>query len=191
MKGPFSSESLIRRKVSWENIKAANASVALLLSLILGLIDRQGFIHSLLAGGAFFVFAYLRQNGGYRIAISTALGSGLAIFYDVVLGPAIFDRVNGYRPSLEFQRIDLRILFQDPKYLAQSLEYTSWAIFHSIGGWLVGSVVVIVVIAAFVKGETWKAHSSGLRGRGMPIFLMLTGAAWPQWERPFWFRLPP
>ena len=152
-----------------------NASVALLLSLILGLIDRQGFIHSLLAGGAFFVFAYLRQNGGYRIAISTALGSGLAIFYDVVLGPAIIDRVNGYRPSLEFQRIDLRILFEDSKFLAQSMEYTSWAIFHSIGGWLVGSVVVIVVIAAFVKGETWKAHSSGLRGRGMPIFLLLTG----------------
>ena len=153
-----------------------NAFVVLLLSLILGLIDRQGFIHSLLAGGVFFVLAYLRQRGGYRIAISTALGSALALAYDLVLGPAIIEAVNGYRPSLEFQRIDLRVLFQDFKYLAQAWEYLSWAVVHSVGGWFFASFVLVSSVVGVVKGKRWGPYAKSRGGRGMPVFIFLTGA---------------
>jgi hypothetical protein len=159
----------IRRPAATSAGRWADAAAVLFISTILGLVDRQGFAHSLMAGGLFIGYSFVFRRGGFLIGFAPMVGSVLATIYDVWLGPQIIHAVNGYWPSLEFQRFSPGELLNNKVVHLQAAEFMTWSAFHALGGWVIGSIMLGALAVGVIASGRWKESANEGKRRSWPL----------------------
>jgi hypothetical protein len=150
----------IRRPAATTAGRWRDAGVVLAISTTLGLVDRQGFAHSLMVGGLFIGYSFVFRRGGYLLGFAPIVGSVLATIYDVWLGPQIIHAVNGYWPDLKFQRFSSDELLKNPMIHLQAAEFMTWSIFHALGGWVMGSIMLGALVVGVIVTGRWKENAA-------------------------------
>lgn len=124
--------------------RGAAFGVAFALSLTMSLLDRQGLFYA--AGLALVLgVAWLRERRPPAILLGTVAAIATALVYNYLLGPWLIHAVNGYWPSLRFQRIRPGRL-ASPRLWVEAL--------HLLGDWtsvLLGSLPVTLLAGAAVS----------------------------------------
>jgi hypothetical protein len=119
----------------------------------MSLLDRQGFFYSML-GLMILVCHALLAQGRRDVAMAAGIAVVAMTAYNVAIAPAIVHLVNGYRPSLEFQRIPVVDLATEPSYYTRAGE-----LLVETSARLLGDVPPAAALAAFVvlaAAAIWK-----------------------------------
>jgi hypothetical protein len=122
--------------------------VVFMLLNVMGLLDRQGFFYAVLGLGVLIVLA-LTTPGRWYV---TSAGAGAVIFllfYNAAIGPMLVERINGYVPNAEYQRLPLGNLLTDPAIVVRG----SWLLIQA-GAALFGGLSVpwFAGVAALIAG---------------------------------------
>ena len=145
---------LVREDATEEGELGRRAPLAIfVLFCAMSLLDRQGFFYSMLGLTVLVCHAMLAPG---RRDVAIAAGSAVVAMtaYNVAIAPAIVHLVNGYRPSLEFQRIPVNDLATEPSYYTRAGE-----LLVETSARLLGDVPPAVALAALVvlaAAAIWK-----------------------------------
>ena len=129
------------------------APVVFVLFCVMSLLDRQGFFYALIGLGVLVVFA-ATTSGGWRLAAAGAAAVVFMIFYNAALGPMLVERINGYVPNAEYQRLPLGTLLTDPAIVLKAsalLLQAGAALFGGLPVSVFGGLVVVVGAWAIVR----------------------------------------
>jgi hypothetical protein len=127
-------------------------SIVFVLFCVMSLLDRQGFFYALIGLGVLILFA-ATTTGGWRVAAGGAAAVAFMMLYNVALGPMLVERINGYVPNAEYQRLPLNNLLVNPTIVAHATELLLQAGAALVGGLpvlLFGSVIAVVAVWAIV-----------------------------------------
>jgi hypothetical protein len=136
------------------------AGVMGLAALGAGLLDRQGAF--MVVAAAVLLWLHHRRTGelgeAWRI---TAVVAVLLQVYNFVIGPALVEALNGYRPDFSYQQVPLIELARLPNHLLRAVALLAQNILLVFGGnWLVASIVAaLVTIWLWRHRERWPASS--------------------------------
>jgi hypothetical protein len=123
------------------------------LFCIMSLLDRQGFFYAVLGLGVVIVLAVTRVRE-WPVALAGAAAVGFMIFYNVVLGPFLVERINGYVPNAEYQQLPLRDLLVNPAIVLHACELLIQAGAAFFGGlplWVFGGALVLAGVWAVMR----------------------------------------
>jgi len=126
-----------------------------------GLIDRQGFFVAAAGACVLAIGAGRGRSADRRLFAAFAAPTVVLIAYDVLIGPALVHRFNGYYPSLDYQKRTLALLWERPVYLLRSGFY----LLEQASFWF-GGVPVALFALAFAA-----AALAYLRWRGRALRL--------------------
>ena len=98
-----------RRRVQADVVGRANGrdwSVALVLALVAGLLDRQGYFYVLTACSILFI--HVRLTGELKDLLRATIAAAIILtLYNLVLAPVLIRFLNGYWPNFSYQRLPM------------------------------------------------------------------------------------
>jgi hypothetical protein len=127
------------------------------LFCLMSLLDRQGFFFALAGLAVLLYHAVLAHRRDLALAAAAAVVAMTA--YNVALAPFIVERLNGYAPSLEFQRLPVSQLLSDPSYFTRAgvlLVQASALLMGDVSPWL-GLVLLVLLVALAVRRRAQSA----------------------------------
>jgi hypothetical protein len=136
----------------------------------MSLLDRQGFFYAVLAV-AVLVFRDLTEPRRLSETAAAAIGVAAMVAYDLILAPMIVLRLNGYRPTLEYQTVPIASLF-DGVLVRRSIDVLLRgvsAMFAGLPGWAI--VLAIGALLAYA-----------IRPRRPPMEAATPSASWRRWR---------
>ena len=136
-------------------------AVVFVLFCLASLLDRQGFFLAAVGAGALALHAIL--TGGRRdLAGGAALAVAAMVLYNLALAPALVERLNGYRPGFEYQRLPLAAVMDPAAWKnGASLVLQGGALLA--GGvplWGFAALLALIVVVALASG--WRPRRSDL-----------------------------
>ena len=121
------------------------AFTVFVLFSVMSLLDRQGFFYALAATIVLAIRAVL--FGGRRDALTGGIAAVVATtLYNLLLGPFLVQRINGYSPSFAYQQLPWRNIFSAPVTIQHALELVVQSAAVLLGG--VPPLVFGLVLAA-------------------------------------------
>ena len=109
------------------------AFTVFVLFSVMSLLDRQGFFYAVAATVVLAIHAVL--FGGRRDALTGGASAVAAMtFYNLVLGPFLVQRFNGYSPSFAYQQLPWRNIFSAPITVQHALELVVQSAAVLLGG---------------------------------------------------------
>ena len=144
------------------------------LCLTMSLLDRQGLFYAACLTAVLAV-VWARTRRGAPLAVAGAASVATWLLYNYVVGPWIIHSVNGYWPSLRFQRIrPARLAEPRPWIEAYGLlrDWTS-VLLGSLPLWLLVAAAVAVLVLHF----RWRRRGPGRSEVGVAALLLLGAAA--------------
>ncbi len=133
----------------WLNRRRAPAAI-FLLCVAMSLLDRQGFFYALIIVGVVVVHA-VRARRRWDIVAAAATAVGCMAAYNLILGPWIVQRINGYSPSFEYQNVPIGELLSSPVYARRAGELllqASAVLLGSVPSWLAAGAIVLFTVLA-------------------------------------------
>jgi hypothetical protein len=122
--------------------------ITFLLFCAMSLLDRQGFFYAVAGGLALAVHAIV--IGGRRDVLLAGIAAVAAmVLYNLMVGPMLVRRINGYSPSFAYQQIPWHALVADSNVLRRSAELVNQSLASLMGGW---PPAVFAVISAIGVG---------------------------------------
>ncbi len=132
--------------------------LVLLAGTAMALFDRQGLFLLLLL--ALLLALRARSITGWLWCGLVLLAAALAEIYNRAIGPALIERVNGYRPNFDFQSLPLGQIFQSRETFVDLLTYAPQLALDNLR-FLVGDVPIFVAALALIAGIVWLAPKLG------------------------------
>ncbi|HEX5108121.1 MAG TPA: hypothetical protein VFV95_06730 [Vicinamibacterales bacterium] len=149
----FALAALLRRQRS-DDVRDRWAPLLLFLLLCaMSLLDRQGFFMAVVAFGA-TMYGALWMSTRRDIVFAAAAAVVTMVLYDLALGPWLVERINGYRPSFDYQRIPIAVLVTDvtPWLRAGKLLLSAAAtLFGGLPTW--APVLAVVLALGLARGR--------------------------------------
>jgi hypothetical protein len=100
---------------------------------VMSLLDRQGFFYA--AAGTVVLGIHAVLFGGRRdVLVGAAMAVVAMTLYNLLLGPFLVERINGYSPSFAYQQLPWRNIFSDPVILQHALELVVQSAAVLLGG---------------------------------------------------------
>lgn len=122
------------------------------LGCAMSLLDRQGFFYTVAMTAALAIWH--RARGNARECVWGGVAAVVAmVLYNVVVGPWLIAAINGYRPSFEYQRVDVLHLVGHPLHFIQSIRLISQSAQIMLGSfplWLYAGIAAVAI------GSTWR-----------------------------------
>ena len=107
--------------------------IVFVLFSVMSLLDRQGFFYAV--AGTIVLGFHAVLFGGRRDVLAGAVAAVCATtLYNLVLGPFLIERINGYSPSFEYQKLPWRNIFEDPLIVQHALELVVQSAAVLLGG---------------------------------------------------------
>ena len=127
--------------------------VVFALLCAMSLLDRQGFFYAVAATAAVAVHAVV--FGGRRdVLVGCAAAVAVMVAYNLLIAPLLVERINGYSPSFEYQRVPWKSIFQDHQIFAQAGTLVLQAVALLAGGlptWVVGMLMAAASVWLLVR----------------------------------------
>lgn len=114
--------------------------IVFVLFSVMSLLDRQGFYYAV--AGVVILAIHAALAGGRRDVLAAGAAAVVAmVLYNLMLGPLLVERINGYSPSFAYQRLPWQNLFRDPRIVLHAGELVLQSAALLMGGappWLFG-----------------------------------------------------
>jgi hypothetical protein len=144
--------------------------VVFVLFSVMALLDRQGFFYAVLGLGVLIVLA-VTTSSRWHVALAGAGAVIFLLFYNAVLGPMLVERINGYVPNAEYQRLPIGNLLTDPAIVVRG----SWLLIQAgaalFGGlsvpWFAG--VAALIVGAWIVFRPFRVSRTILVLAGMLV----------------------
>jgi hypothetical protein len=172
-------------------VRGAPVAVFTLFS-VMSLLDRQGFFYALVGLAALTVHA---TRGGRRdLALAAAAAVTAMVVYNLMVGPFLVQRINGYAPSFEYQGIPLRPLLLDEMIVPHSgmlmLKWTTMLV-GGLAPWVYVVAAAPVVVWAWLR----RMAPASLVRRGLAlaqvalgtVMLARTPTLFTQYDYQLWY----
>jgi hypothetical protein len=147
----------------------ASSLIVFALLSVMSLLDRQGFFYSVAISVTLCV-DYLFRRTRVDLLVGACIASCVMVLYDVIIGPMLIQTINGYWPSLEYQKLSVAALLQDARYASAAVKLlvqSTTTMLGSLPLWSYGLVAIAAMLALH-------AVRDGERQR--------TGSLWRDWR---------
>jgi hypothetical protein len=131
-----------------------DSAVVFLLSLLMGLLDRQGFFYTLVACIVLSIHYFFKRRL-QDLLIGSLLAAIFLQLYNSYIGPNIVHIINGYWPDPSYQKISYIELLSQPSLFVKATNLlidNTIAIFGSFNILFYISVIVVCAFVFYKKG---------------------------------------